>query len=240
MDRSGLGLRRLTGLLLILNLGVMLGGLGLSFWPAQPVTSLEFNGDKVRFLSAPEPIGKPAPEILGTEPAAREKDETAESSRKTAAAQGACLSWPGLDAEAVAMVEARLRQAGFAQGGYELSVDKRLGWWVFQPPFKDADAVRAAMDEARAKGVVDMAPVRGGKMANALSLGAFPNLDSARAHASALIGKGMRDVKFGPRPETGEVRLRFTGQEPDKKRLDDLRKDWPSGLQPRPCATDAG
>jgi hypothetical protein len=53
MDRPGSGIRRLTGLLLALNLGVLISGLIFMYWPGKPAEILEFNGDKVKFLSMP-------------------------------------------------------------------------------------------------------------------------------------------------------------------------------------------
>ena len=50
MDRPGSGLRRLTGLLLLLNAGLLAGGLALTYWPSRPGTAVEFNAEKVQLL----------------------------------------------------------------------------------------------------------------------------------------------------------------------------------------------
>ncbi len=246
MDRAGSGIRRLTGLLLLLNLGVLAAGLGISYWPSQPVTTLEFNGDKVKFQREPEGNGVtngPTNGLAGSATANNDKaaafvaaqpgqaPEVAD--RKPAAP--ACLSWRSLDADGLMAVESRLKQAGMAPGSYDIQLSKHLGWWVFLPPFADTDAVRAAMEDARGKGVTDMAPVRGGKMANALSLGAFATLEGARSHAATLAGKGIKGVRLGPRPEAGEVRLVLSGKGPQLS-AESLLKDWPQGLQPAVCS----
>lgn len=237
MDRPGSGIRRLTGLLLVLNLGVLVGGLGISNWPAQVVSTLEFNGDKVKFQRGPDDNGLASVRAKATAPVDTTPVATTEAVDAKAPAS-ACLSWRSLDADGLVAVEARLKQAGISPGDYELQLDKRLGWWVYLPPFANAEAVRAAMEDARAKGVSDMAPVRSGKMANALSLGAFPNLEKARAQATNLTGKGIKGVKFGPRPEAGEVRMLFSGTKPklsSEAQLQNLLENWPQNLRPNLC-----
>ena len=96
------------------------------------------------------------------------------------------------------------------------------------------EALRLAQEDARLKGITDIAPVRGGRMANALSLGAFPSLEKARSHAAALSAKGLRGVRFGPRPEAGEVRLLFSSGAGGG--LPEIPADtWPAGLKPGAC-----
>ena len=240
MDSAGFGLRRLTGLLVVLNMGVLLAGLGISYWPSQPVNTLEFNGDKVIFQRVPEVSGTASTVVVNSNKAMISnvtKPVAAPEPSEKLKPPATCLSWRSLDADSLLTVESRLKQAGMAPGSYELQLSKRLGWWVYLPPFADSDAVRAAMEEARGKGVTDMAPVRGGKMANALSLGAFPTLENARAHASSLAGKGIKGVKLGPRPEAGEVRMLIAGAGPAAP-MESLLMDWPKGLQPSLCEPD--
>ncbi len=233
MDRPGSGFRRLTGLLLVLNIGMLIGGLGLMHWPVKPGAMLEFNGDKVRFLSTPT-----GPITLGRQMAIPVEPPPAspEASNPTLPALP-CLSWNSLDTDRLLGVESHLKQAGMPPGSYELQLAKRLGWWVYLPPFGDQEALRAAMEEARQKGVTDMAQVRAGKMANAVSLGAFPNLESARAHAAVLVAKGLRSVKFGTRPEAGEVRLVIISEK-SKVLAETLTRGWPRDLQPTLCEVD--
>lgn len=229
MDRPGSRIRRLTGLLLALNLGVLVVGLGFMYWPAQPEPMLEFNGEKVKFLSTP----------MGADPTERlavPVDSLPVQTEKAASAPP-CLSWKKLDADTLMAVEAHLKQLGISPGSYELRLPQRLGWWVYLPPFRDVESMRAAMEDARQKGVTDMAQVRGGKLASAVSLGAFPTLDKAREHAAALAAKGLTGVKLGPRPEAGAIRLLLSGESVGKY-AEGLAKDWPKGLQPGACAAD--
>jgi hypothetical protein len=194
----------------------------MTYWPSQTGGIPEFNTEKIRLLDIggqgqrPEMPVQPAPVV---------------SSMRVS-----CLNWPSLDADALAAVEAHLRASGLASAEPQFRLAKPLGWWVYQPPFRDAEALRQALEAARNKGVSDLAPVRGGRLANALSLGAFPSLEKARAHAAALTAKGLAEVRFGPRPEAGEVRLVF----PVNARLPgNPAEGWPKDLHPGICEADA-
>ena len=226
MDRPGFGLRRLTGLLLVLNLGVLVGGLGVRFWPVPPEATLEFNADKVRLLVAAETA--PSPRHGAPDP-----------SPAVVSASGApnCLSWPSLDADKLAALEGHLKALGLKPQNYELRLAQRLGWWVFLPPLGNQEGVRAAMDEARRLGVTDMAAVRDGPLVNALSLGAFADVEKARVHAAVLMEKGLRGVRFGPRPGAGEVRLLLSGPLPAGDSASP-EASWPAGLQPGKCTAE--
>ena len=69
MHRPGSGLRRLTGLLLLLNTGLLAGGLVMTYWPSQTGGIPEFNTEKIRLLDIggqgqrPEMPVQPAPVV---------------------------------------------------------------------------------------------------------------------------------------------------------------------------------
>lgn len=234
MDRAGLESRKLIGLLLALNLGVFLAGMALQQWSPSARAPLVFNAEKISLLAAPS-----AAEAF---PASDEKKmglNVAETSAEgDAISRSRCLSWRSLDAEGLAAIEAHLGKAGIAANVYSIELDnkleKNLGWWVFLPPMPDKDALQATIDEVVRLGVADFAPVRGGSMRNALSLGAFEKLSQARERAVGLASKGIRGVKFGPRPGAGMVRLLFSDAVAGNE-LPSLEIGWPSGLQPTGC-----
>lgn len=225
MDRAGIGSYKLIGLLLAVNLGVFLAGMAMQRWmPAAPAP-LVFNAEKIRLLALPAGanarLAAPAP------------DAAVKSHPR-------CLSWRTLDADGLAAIEAHLAQAGISADAYDIELEnepgKKLGWWVFLPPLKGKVALQAAIDELRGLGVDDYAPVRGGSMRNAISLGAFAKLVQAREHAAKLSGKGIKGVKYGPRPETGAARLAFSAAVPETA-LANANTDWPNALTPARCAT---
>jgi len=218
---------RWIGLLLLLNGGVLLAGLGLGLWLSKPGPTPEFNADKIRLLESPQSAQE-----------TRTAPEVAAVAQVEAAARRACLSWPRLDADGLAAVQAHLDSRGVA-AEREFRVDKPLGWWVYLPPLADAEALRAALEEVSAKGIRDFAAVRGGRLANAVSLGVFPSLDRARAHAAALEAKGLRGLRFGPRPEAGPVRLLWA-EKAGGTPAASLEQGWPQGLTPAVCEAPAG
>ncbi len=213
---------RWIGLLLLLNGGVLLAGLGMGLWLAKPAPTPEFNADKIRLLESPQPAqaGGGSPAIAPAPPA-------------EAAARRVCLSWPRLDADGLAAVQAHLDGRGMA-ARREFLVEKPLGWWVYLPPLPDAEALRLALEEVSGKGIRDFAAVRGGRLANAVSLGVFPSLDRARAHAASLEAKGLRGLRFGPRPEAGPVRLLWE-EKAGGADAEELVQGWPRGLAPTVC-----
>lgn len=221
MDRPGSGLRRLTALLVVLNLAVLLAGWAGSRWLRQGTPLMTFNADKIQLLE----------DVL---PSAESKREPAVLPSQAKAGPGAdCRVWDGLDADGLAQVEAHLRQAGVGEKDYDLVVSTRLGWWVFIPPMESMAALQVVMEDARAKGVRDMAPIRGGQWANALVLGTFPGLEGARRHAADMEKKGLNGVRFAPRPGTGPVRLVAVRESPGLGQA--LSGPWPPGLAPKPC-----
>ena len=148
-----------------------------------------------------------------------------------------CLAWPRLDGQGVELVERRLREAGVAVEHYDIRVRRELGWWVYVPPITDHAARQTRIEALRALGVTDLAPVRAGAMVHALSLGVFPTLARARAHAAALRAKGIDDVRHAPRPNTGEVQLVLTPASDATTRAA-LGSGWPEALTPGRCAAD--
>ncbi len=226
--------RRLIGLLLALNLGVFLAGMAMQSWSPPASTPLVFNADKIRLLAAPAAYAPqpPAPETSPTPtPPAPEALADATNPR--------CLSWKSLDAAALVAVEAHLKQLGIVTKAYDFELaneaGKKLGWWVYLPPAANNAALQATIEEVRRLGVTDYAPVRGGAMRDALSLGAFANLAKARQHAAYLADKGIKGVQYAPRPDAGPVHLVMAESLPASA-LPNPEAAWPNGLQPMRCS----
>lgn len=234
----------MIGLLLLLNLGLAVVGLGFMFWPVKPDAAVEFNGDKIKLVALPEvqPPAQPPTQELAPVPTTEAEPTVPalekESAQAAAAPAPECLSWKRLDADAVQTLTGHLKRLGLNSGSYELRLAQRLGWWVYLPPLPDANAQRAAIEDARVKGITDLAPVRSGPLTNAVSLGAFPSLDKARAHAEVLAAKGLKGMKYAPRPEAGEVRLVLAGK-PEGKVAEGLMGEWPKGLKPAACVPES-
>jgi hypothetical protein len=226
MDRPGAKLRKLTGLLLALNLGLFLAGMAWQYGAKDDSPPLLFNAEKIRLLSQPPLVARASnePGVLAIPPAKPPGDEVVSR----------CLAWDRLAAAELASVEALLKQAGIDAASYDIELDRQLGWWVFLPPLETPADLRAKLEEIVALGIKDYAPVRGGSMRNAISLGTFSSLAQVREQVARLTGKGIQGIEFGPRPESGRVRLLLAESVPESALLS-LRTVWPEGLQATPC-----
>jgi len=229
---------RLIGLLALLNVAVLAVGLSMELVRGHPAALVDFNADKVRLLGRAErpeaAPAKPAEATVaasGAAAAAQAVDSAAESTTP----RSRCLAWPGLDEGLLGEIEARLQSAGIAASRYDITLQKRLGWWVYLPPFANAEAMQAAIDAARQKGVKDIAPVRSGEMAHAISLGAFPTLAQARIQMEKLRALGVQGLRMGPRQNSGSARLAIADNVPGAK-LAGLGEGWGKGRAPVACA----
>jgi hypothetical protein len=235
---------RLIGLLALLNVVVLAVGLSMEQVRGHPAVLVDFNADKVRLLGRAErPQAAPAAATAATaatdseDAAAKVPEATAEANAGSPTPRPRCLSWSGLDESLLAEIEARLKSAGIAASRYDIRLQKRLGWWVYLPPFANAEAMQAAIDAARKKGVTDIAPLRSGEMMNALSLGAFPTLSAARAHSEKLRALGVHGLRMGPRPNSGSARLTIADKVPEAK-LAGLSEGWDKERAPLLCTAN--
>jgi len=234
-------LRKLIGLLLALNLGMLVVGLAWQFAAREAPQPVVFNAEKIRLLDLP-PSPQPdeantAADVVIQTPAVVAPEEKAQE--PTPIANLRCFSWEKLDAAGWRAVEAYLKQIGIKPGAYSIDLEKKLGWWVFLPPLADAEAGQARMDQIIQLGIKDYAQVRSGPMRSALSLGAFSKSAQAREHAAFLTAKGLKDIEFGPRLESGVARLTFSSSISDaelENMAAQLKAGWPNGLQPATCA----
>mgnify|MGYP001806499167 CR=1 FL=1 len=233
-------MRKLIGLLLALNLGMLVTGMALQAWEPDASAPLVFNADKIQLLSLPESSSAnrpPAKQVVAEDdpaPAAVLPELTSD----VASAEPAdlrCMTWSSLDATGLRKVEGYLAQAGVASGDYDVQLEKSLGWWVYLPPPEKQTDLQALLDEVHRLGIADFAVVRGGAMRNAVSLGAFGKLAQARLHVATMARKGLNGVQYGPRPDSGPVRLVFADSLPAAN-LVKLQAEWPKASKPALCS----
>lgn len=242
-------MRKLIGLLLALNLGMLVVGLAWQFAAREASQPVMFNADKIRLLDLP-PTGQPdqaetVADVVNQAPAVVAPEEMAQTTTQESAqatsqiANLRCLAWQRLDAAGLRAIESYLKQVGIKPDAYSIQLQKKLGWWVFMPPLEDAAAGQARIDQIIQLGIKDYAQVRSGLMRNALSLGAFSNLGQVREHAAFLTRKGLKGIEFGPRLESGVASLILSAAISDAelaKMETQLKSGWPNGLQPAACA----
>lgn len=221
----------MIGLLALLNVVVLVAGLSMEQVRGKPGVLVDFNADKVRLLGPVERSEAAAAKAV--EAVTPDADVAAPQALATPTLR--CLAWPALDEGLLGEIEARLQGAGIAAARYDIHLDKRLGWWVYLPPLADAEAIQAAIEAVRQKGVNDFALVRGGEMKNAVSLGAFPTQAKAQAQLERLRKLGVQGLRMGPRPKSGSARLSIAGTVPEVQ-LVGLSEGWGKGRAPLACA----
>ena len=228
---------RLIGLLALLNVVVLAAGLSMEQVRGHPAAvQMDFNADKVRLLGRAErPETAPGGATVAT--AAVDGEGPAAPAAESATPRPRCLAWSGLDESLLGEIQARLQSAGIATSRYDIRLQSRLGWWVYLPPFANDEAMQAAIDAARRKGVKDIAPVRSGEMENAVSLGAFPTLAAARERWEKLRAMGVQGLRMGPRPNSGSARLTIADDVPEDK-LAGLGEGWGEERAPLACAAN--
>jgi len=228
--------------LLLLNVVVLAAGLTLEHWRSQPRALIGYNADKVRLLnkgsSAPSDVVEPKAEGARTADAASHSaggpdDDPAKAeagvthSGEAAPPTGpACFRASLTGSAAYANLRRAMDQAGL--GRQMLRTEERLGWWVYWPPLDDPVALAQALAAIGRAGVTDVAPIRQGPMARAISLGMFSSEADARARHGELTRKGLTALRYGPRPRIRAVYLDIPAADRDK--LTDLRAALPAGL----------
>lgn len=228
MDRPRFGRAGSIALgLLLLNVVVLAAGLALEHRRDQTRTLTGYNADKVRLLNKAggEPDGGVAALEKGVQTAARpstasDREEIASATAadgppvQAQATGPACFKANLAGPTAYAALRRAMGQAGLS--GQSLRTEERLGWWVYWPPLDDpVQQVQAlaAIDQA---GVKDVAPIRQGPMARAISLGMFASEADARAQHGVLVRKGLTALRYGPRPGIRAVYLDIPAAEQDK------------------------
>lgn len=229
MDRPGSGIRSLTGLLLALNLGVLALGVAVVLWPGADRGGESFNSEKIRLLGlaapdkpadpppvppVPEPVPVPAeptaaPIPVAPRDAGKKVEKAAEAVPEKPAAP-ACLTWKTFEQRHYDKLVALMGKRGVKEGGFEILLDKPLGWWVHTAPYPDLEAAQAALKDVQARKVKSALVIKTGELKNALSLGAFPDRRRAQEHIKALTARGVKGALYGPRriEQAGLLRLK--------------------------------
>ncbi len=211
--------------LLLLNVVLLTAGLTLEHWRAQPRVLTGYNADKVRLLTKAgvEPAAAVAAQAEAAQTAASAADPPVQAARPSAPV---CVKAGLPGPAAYAALRQAMDRAGLA--GQGLRTEERLGWWVYWPPLDDPVQQVQALAAIDRAGVKDVAPIRQGPMARALSLGMFASEADARARHGVLVRKGLTALRYGPRPGIRAVYLDLPAADRDK--LTALRAALPEGV----------
>ena len=176
------------------------------------------------------------------ERASQSRAATASSGTTTPAAPDlnvpqACVEFGDFIGTDVARVEAALLQLGLGSRQTARQVEVPGLFIVYLPPYKTrAEAERVAAD-LNQRGVKDMMILSDGPLRLGISLGAFRDVDLARAHAAAVEKLGVKNVRVSDKPNP-IVATRYQLREldvPAAQQLASIRKEFPA-QSVRPCS----
>lgn len=204
---------RIALYLLVLNLLVLAGGLGMQYVLANRMPEVrEVNPGKIRFWSQPEPY---APAEAKPDQAATDQPQPATAVKPTqetpqvAASQSnrLCIVVDELSQSRYQAMQSVLKASGLADGKCGYGFDQALAWWVYWPPEYEAARRASVQEKLYAAGVDSVLPISRGVMAQSFSVGAFKSESQARLYRDQLRSKGLDKIEYGPRPSNGKASL---------------------------------
>lgn len=148
----------------------------------------------------------------------------------TAAASGVCLEWGSFGAAELPRAQAAIDALTLGDRVLRTDVAVSSSYWVFIAPLKSKPDMDRKINELKALGVGEYAPlVDTGRFRFAISLGVFRTEAGARARLATLKSKGVRSAEIGER-EQRITQKAFVFRNPDdalSARLGTLKADYP-------------
>ncbi len=147
-----------------------------------------------------------------------------------AAAPGVCLEWGSFGAAEFPRAQAAIDALALGDQALTTDVAVSSSYWVFIPPLKSKQDMERKINELKALGVGEYAPlVENSRFRFAISLGVFRTEAGARARLATLKAKGVRSAQIGER-EQRITQKAFVFRNPDdalSARLGSLNADYP-------------
>jgi hypothetical protein len=179
----------------------------------------------------------------------QELRERASQSRAAAGAQAAAPATPDLTVPQacvefgdfigtdVARVEAALLQLGLGSRQTARQVEVPGLFIVYLPPYKTRPEAERVAADLNQRGVKDMMILSDGPLRLGISLGAFRDVELARAHAAAVEKLGVKNIRVSDKPNPITA-TRYQLREldvPTAQQLASIRKEFPA-QSVRPCS----
>ncbi len=147
--------------------------------------------------------------------------------------QALCYGVTGMTQARYQEFREAMGKVGGAGIAYSVLSDNKAPWWVFWPPEYEAAQRAEVVKKIARAGVKDFVAIGKGAMAQAYSLGVFPDEPQARTQRDALRQKGLDKAEYGIRPGIGTFKLRFV---PDSaERAATLKGLLPSWAESADC-----
>lgn len=124
---------------------------------------------------------------------------------KTASLADVCAEWGPFSENDRVRALADLEPLGLGRLISTKRLDSPTSFWVYIAPFSSRIAAERGVAVLRAQGITDVSVVDSGNGRFAISLGVFRTEDAANGLAADLVGRGITNVRAGPRPQPGNV-----------------------------------
>ena len=222
-------MRLLAWLLFLANLGLLVYFNLDHILPSPPqIKWAELEPEKMRLLSDADiqalPKLAPAPEAntLETNSAVAPVENT------VAANATSCFEWGMFTSANIENVKNAVAQLSLEAEIKEHTPQTNKRFWVFVPPFKNAQAAQNYANALRNLGVEDLFVVQEPKWKNAISFGLFEDETLAQNLLSELKAKGVNKVEKSLWNPKGQISLIFNQINADEAAaLDSLKADFP-------------
>lgn len=179
-------MKGLALILFLLNLAVAGFFLGGDFWAStQSTAHPPLNVERISLRSGSRPPN----------PGLRLPD--------SAASQALCVEWRGLEQADFERAREQLKRMTSDHVMSFTEVPLNLYQWVVFPPLPSHAAALAKLAELTALGIEDVGVVQDGIWTNALSLGLYVNVESARRRTRELEDKGVHGTRIETQPKPG-------------------------------------
>lgn len=149
----------------------------------------------------------------------------------------ACVEFGDFIGTDVARVEAALLQLGLGSRQTARQVEVPGLFMVYLPPYKTRPEAERVAADLNQRGVKDMMILNDGPLRLGISLGAFRDVELARAHAAAVEKLGVKNVRVSDKPNPITA-TRYQLREldvPTAQQLASIRKEFPAHSV-RPCS----
>lgn len=219
-------MKRITWILVLVNLAVAGFFMGQHYWPQ--TASEQIAPINVERLS------------LRSQSAVRETEPPPQPARAPAAkaplqAEALCIEWRGLNRDEFARVREQLKAMTDERVMSFTEVPLNTRQWVIFPPLPSSLAAVAKLAELAAAGVKDAFVVKDGPWRNAISLGLYANEEAAGRRVKEVEAKGVLGTQVEALPRQGtDFYFVIKSEDPDAlKSLSVIKQAYPNSQQSR-------
>lgn len=150
-----------------------------------------------------------------------------------------CVEWRGLNPDEFGLVREQLKALAAERVMSFTEVPLETRHWVIFPPLPSAESAATKLDELQAAGLGDAFVVKDGPWRNAISLGLYASLESARRRVREVEDKGVfgTQIELQPRQGTAYYFVIRSEDQEALKSLSGIKQAYPDSQQSRVACT---